>query len=119
MIRTKSYITREIKRLEADKERLVEELNLLNGMVKQVGKLPFTSTKRVMRHELIVIEGKLAFAHWCAETNEKDLPKIKEKKKKKKERKKDKAMHSPGFDLKKSEGIVVHPKQSVETKKVK
>jgi hypothetical protein len=115
MIRTKSYITREIKKLEADKDRLNEELNLLNGMVKQVGQMPFTSTKRVIKHELTIIEGKLSFAKWIENTSEKSLPKIKEnKKKKRKEEKKKNKNYAPGFDLKVNPEIVVYPKQKQE-----
>lgn len=84
MIRTKAYITREIKRLESKKERLEEELYLLNNMATQVGNMPFNNTKTVIKHELTIIEGKLTFANWCANTSEKSLPKIKDKKKKKK-----------------------------------
>jgi len=87
VIRTKSYITREIKRLESNKSELEEELRLLNNMGKLSAQTPFIKTKQVIKHELIVIEGKLAFANWCANTSEKSLPKIKDKKKKRKEKK--------------------------------
>lgn len=113
MIRTKTFITREIKNLEAKKEALIEELSLLNNMAKQVGKMPFTSTKRVIQRELILIEGKIAFANWVANTSEKSLPKVKDGKKKRKEKKKGKQPEY-GFDLKKTATIAVYPKQKEE-----
>ena len=105
MIRTKAYIIREVKRLEANKAKLEEELKLLNNMAKQVGNMPFTSTKRVIQHELLIIEGKLNFADWCANTSEKSLPKIKSKKKKKRKEK---------AEFKKGDKIAVYPKQKTE-----
>ena len=86
MIRTKAYLLREIKKLETTKKKLEQELSYLNSMTK-LAEVGFAKTKRVIRHELIVIEGKLSFAEWCLNTNEKDLPKIKDKKKKKKGKK--------------------------------
>jgi hypothetical protein len=104
MIRTKAYILREIKKLEERKDNLLEELQLLKGMAKQVGQMPFNHTRKVILHELTLIDGKISFAEWCANTSEKSLPKIKggKKKKKWKEKKKDKKVAekpAEGFNI--------------------
>lgn len=109
MIRTKAYILREIKRLESKKEKLEEELYLLNNMATQVGNMPFSNTKAVIKHELTIIEGKLSFAEWCANTSEKSLPKIKDKKKKRKEKKRETIL--------KRGNLTVYPKDAVKSNK--
>lgn len=80
MIRTKSYIDREISRLKKRKSRLTKELEVL----KSYGRISVELKKSMIlvTKEIESIASKIEALQWCANTREKDLPKIKKKKKK-------------------------------------
>jgi len=78
MIRTKSYILREIKRLEKRKKKLGIELYILQKTGGGVLQLAIANNQK----EVLKIEGKIEAHNWTAFTSEKDLPKIKTKIKK-------------------------------------
>ena len=81
MIRTKTYILREIKRLEKRKKKLeIESLTLTKtGSTEQ-----FEIILEIAKKELIEITGMIKAHQWQALTDEKSLPKIKVKKEVKK-----------------------------------
>ena len=78
MIRTKSYILREIKRLEKRKKKLeIESLTITKtGSAEQ-----FEITLEIIQTTLIEITGMIKAHQFQAFTDEKSLPKIKSKKK--------------------------------------
>jgi len=82
MIRTKSYILREIARLKKQKAKLTEELNMLKAYNKISPELKKTIS--LVSKEIETILVKIETLYWCANTSEKQLPKIKDKKKKEK-----------------------------------
>lgn len=78
MIRTKSYVLREIRTMRRKKRRLQEELRVLNAAGD---KEMFRTSAKVIQHEVDAITAKIEFGLWIANTSEKDLPKIKKKRK--------------------------------------
>ena len=81
MIRTKAYLLREIARLKKHKAKLIEELNMLKAYNKVSPELK--RTINLVQKEIDVTIIKIETLYWCANTSEKQLPKIKSKKKKK------------------------------------
>lgn len=80
MIRTKAYLIREVVRLKKQKARLNYELTMLKSYNKLSPEL--NKTISLVSKEIDAITVKVETLNWCANTNEKQLPKIKEKKKK-------------------------------------
>ena len=80
MIRTKSYLLREIAQLKKKSEKLTEEVNMLKSINKQNAGLKKTVPLVVKEIEHISV--RIETLYWCANTSEKQLPKIKKKKKK-------------------------------------
>ena len=80
MITTKSYLIREISRLKKKRRKLKNELVTIgqSGQVKNLFKI----ANSILEKELIVIDATIEAYLWVANTNQKSLPKIKNKKKK-------------------------------------
>lgn len=82
MIRTKAYLLREIVRLKKQRAKLIEELKRLKVYNKVSPELK--KTVPLVSKEIDIITVKVETLYWCANTSEKQLPKIKGKKKKEK-----------------------------------
>ena len=80
MIRTKSYLLREITRLKKKQAKLNEEVKVLKSINKQNAGLK--KTVPLVTKEIEYISVRIETLYWCANTSEKQLPKIKNKKKK-------------------------------------
>lgn len=80
MIRTKAYLIREIKNLKKKQAKLVEEVKTLETVNKH--NLGLKKTVPLVTKEIESISSKIEALYWCANTSEKQLPKIKKKKKK-------------------------------------
>lgn len=80
MITTKSYLIREISRLKKKRRKLKNELVTIGqtGQVKDLFKIAHT----ILEKELIILDATIVAYLWVANTNQKSLPKIKNKKKK-------------------------------------
>ena len=75
MIRTKAYITREIARLKKSQKKLIEEINVLKSINKH--NIGLKKTVPLVLKEIENISIRIETLYWCANTSEKQLPKIK------------------------------------------
>ena len=82
MLKTKAYLLREIERLKKRKEKLTKELYTLKAFDKLSPEL--RKTMSLVTKEIDNITIRIETLNWCADTDEKQLPKIKTKKKNKK-----------------------------------
>lgn len=82
MIRTKAYLLREIAQFKKRKKKLLKEREFAKS-----AKEYFKKTVPLLNKEIDNLTVKIQTLDWCANTNEKHLPKIKSKKKKKEDKK--------------------------------
>ncbi len=82
MITTKSYLIQEVSKLKKKKRKLKSELVTIGhtGQIKDLFKIACS----ILEKELIILDATIEAYLWVANTNQKTLPKIKDKKKQKK-----------------------------------